>query len=345
MLRLTTIAAGLAALALASAAHAQTPPKTIAGAACGALPAGVQNNATEPKSGRKFFLEFPCLKAGEKVTVILNLHGAGSSGSYQHRYFPAADYMDKYKLVVITPTAATAAPTRMWVAQADDQYLHDLADLVTGALGQKNVRGFWLAGHSQGGITSARIVCSAYFKDKVDGFLSLSGGRQGGQAQLSGNFNRAKQMPAGQKADPAVLPPAGPRPPAPASTAPPAADGPTTCDYSHIFDIGQYEIEAMPEASAIADKFGCKTRVERDVVDDKPGFVYDPGQQNPATLGWGRTARPGTAKMFVWQDCKDKRVVADVMRMDKGHTEGLEPRVSEEIVKLITSAKGGKISG
>jgi hypothetical protein len=32
-------------------------------------------------------------------------------------------------------------------------------------------------------------------------------------------------------------------------------------------------------------------------------------------------------------------VVADIVRLDKGHTEGLEPRVAEEIVKLMLSAQ------
>jgi hypothetical protein len=36
-------------------------------------------------------------------------------------------------------------------------------------------------------------------------------------------------------------------------------------------------------------------------------------------------------------------VVADVVRIDKGHTEGLEPKVTEELVKLMLSARGGKI--
>jgi len=35
--------------------------------------------------------------------------------------------------------------------------------------------------------------------------------------------------------------------------------------------------------------------------------------------------------------------VADVIRMGKGHTEGLEPKVTEELVELMLSAKGGKI--
>ena len=40
---------------------------------------------------------------------------------------------------------------------------------------------------------------------------------------------------------------------------------------------------------------------------------------------------------------EDGRVVADVVRIDKGHTEGLEPNVVEELVKLMVSAKGGKL--
>jgi hypothetical protein len=48
---------------------------------------------------------------------------------------------------------------------------------------------------------------------------------------------------------------------------------------------------------------------------------------------------PGRARVFVYPECSDKRVVADVIRLDKGHTEGLEPKVTEEIVKLMLSAK------
>ncbi len=35
-------------------------------------------------------------------------------------------------------------------------------------------------------------------------------------------------------------------------------------------------------------------------------------------------------------------MVADVVRLDKGHTEGLEPRVTEALIKLMVSASGGK---
>ena len=55
--------------------------------------------------------------------------------------------------------------------------------------------------------------------------------------------------------------------------------------------------------------------------------------------------RPGKAEIFVYPNCTAGHVVADVMRMDKGHTEGLEPRVTEELVKMLVSARGGKIQG
>lgn len=44
-----------------------------------------------------------------------------------------------------------------------------------------------------------------------------------------------------------------------------------------------------------------------------------------------------------YPDCKDGRVVADVIREKKGHTEGLEPKITEELIQLMLSAKGGKI--
>ena len=80
-------------------------------------------NAVEPKTGRKFFLDYPCdLKPGEEVVFVLSLHGAGSIGNWQRHYFPIVDLKDKYRLVVATPTAATSEPTRRWVAEADDVF-------------------------------------------------------------------------------------------------------------------------------------------------------------------------------------------------------------------------------
>ncbi len=35
--------------------------------------------------------------------------------------------------------------------------------------------------------------------------------------------------------------------------------------------------------------------------------------------------------------------MADVVRLDKGHTEGLEPNVTEVLIELMRSARGGKL--
>jgi hypothetical protein len=49
--------------------------------------------------------------------------------------------------------------------------------------------------------------------------------------------------------------------------------------------------------------------------------------------------RPGVQVWFVYEGCENGDLVADVIRMDKGHTEGLEPNVTEEIVKMMMRAK------
>ena len=329
----------LAGLASVIASPAVAAERTIAGATCSNpprvncpqanCPAEVrdQGPAVEPRTGRHFFLDFPCdLKPNEKVVFILSLHGAGSIGNWQRHYFPAVDDKEKYRLVVATPTAATAEPTRRWVGEADDAYLQNISDLVIDAFGRKNIKAFWLAGHSQGGMTSRRIVCSDYFKGKVDGFLSLSGGRL-----------NPPGAPAGTLRGPA---PAGAAPASP----PPQPAALPACDFSFIYDTGQLEIQnGLATASPWADKYGCKPReAARDVVDAKAGYVTATDQTRGPS--WGRFARPGTAQVMVYPACKDGRVVADVVRLDKGHTEGLEPNVLDAILKLMVSAKGGKVA-
>jgi hypothetical protein len=79
------------------------------------------------------------------------------------------------------------------------------------------------------------------------------------------------------------------------------------------------------------------------VVDGKAGYVYDGTRQKPGTKEWGLLPRPGKAEIFTYGRCRDKRIVADVVRLDKGHTEGLEPKITEELVKMMVSARGGKI--
>ena len=94
-----------------------------------------QGNVVEMKTRRPFFLDYPCdLNAGEKVTFILSLHGAGSYGNWQRHYFPLLDYKDSYRLVIATPNS----PTRVW-SEADDEYLRNIVDFVVEQIGAQNI--------------------------------------------------------------------------------------------------------------------------------------------------------------------------------------------------------------
>jgi hypothetical protein len=309
----TVLALALAACASQAAAQVQAQPKTVAGATCGvqrdASAAELGGNATDPATGRKFFLEFPCdLAPGEDVTFVLNIHGAGSRSGWQRQYFPASDYVERYRLVVATPTAATAEPVRRWTPEADDAHLRSITTVVTEAFGRENIRAVWLAGHSQGGATSHRIVCDDFFGSRVDGLLSLAGGRIGMRPEKA------------------------------------------ACEFSHIFTTGDQDSagrEGIPSTSPLAETFGCKERVRQAIIEDKqPGKVFDSRTAEtgrPSRPGWGGQPGPGAADVFVFPECRDGRVVADVVRLNKGHTEGLEPRVTEELVRLMVSAPGGKL--
>jgi hypothetical protein len=330
----------------AGAAMAQTPEHTLLGVDCAAPPiwhcpdrdceASVitqEGPSTELKTRRPFFLDCPSdYKPGEKVNILLALHGAGSFANWNRNYFPAFDFKDKHHLVIITPSS----PTRIW-SEADDEYLHNLVDLVVGAVGKENVEHFILAGHSQGGITSNRIICTDYFKDKVDVRISLSGGRVGDVTPAGKGFG-AGGPPVWQSGKPYNPPPPFRMPRV--TTGPPGGD----CDYSFIFSNG--ENESIPAAtSPLADKFHCAARIEEpEVLDPKAGYVWDSSRQDPGTDGWGHYPKSGRAKVYVFPSCADGRVVADVVRLQKGHTEGYEPNVTDAILALALSAKGGKIA-
>jgi hypothetical protein len=341
------------AIITVSASSVLAQPLTVPGAPCvrppvehcpeqGCAAAIVTSGGAvvESKTNRTYFLDYPCnLKRGEDVTFILSLHGGGSYGNWQRHYFPLLDYTDKYRLVVATPYS----PRRVWSAD-DDGYLQNIVSSVIDVIGRENIKAFWLAGHSQGGLTSTRIICSPFFATKVDGFLSLSGGRVGGQAGRAANFGIPPQ--AGAAAAGRATPPAGSPAGAPAGIARGALTPPPppTCDFSHIFATGEHEISARPNTSARAQKYECSAEPRRrKVTDTKAGYVFDGTRQNPGSKAWGLRPRPGQAEILTFRGCKDKRVVADVVRIDKGHTEGLEPNVTEEIVKLMLSARGGKI--
>jgi poly(3-hydroxybutyrate) depolymerase len=326
-----------ALLGLGALAGAQEQPFRFAGAACAAPPVLHcpdkdcpsdrvinQGPIVEMKTRRTYFLDYPCdLKAGEPVTFILSLHGAGSYGNWQRHYFPIVDYKDKHRLVIATPNS----PTHVWTA-TDDEYLQNIVEFVVSQIGAQNIKAFWLAGHSQGGMTSNRIVRTDFFKTRVDGWLSLSGGRLGGSAGRAGSFG----------------PP--PRPEAATARLAPAPTELPDTDFSFIYETGQREIDdkGVPATSAWAAKLGCGARrAPKEIADAQAGMIYDRSRQNPPNPSWGLLPAPGKAHVMVYDGCKDGRVVADVVRLDKGHTEGLEPNVTEELVRLMLSAKGGKL--
>jgi pimeloyl-ACP methyl ester carboxylesterase len=289
-------------------------------------------DTVELKSRRTFFLDCPAdYQPGDKVNIVLSLHGYGSYANWQRNYFPAMDVKDKYKLIVITP----GSPVRYW-SDADDEYLHNIVDLVVATVGKENVQHFILAGHSQGGFTTSRLVCTDYFKDKVDVRISLSGGRVG--AVTAANRGFFGGVPVYKSGGTASAPPP-PRMPPPAA-GPPGGG----CDYSFIFSNGEYD--SIPaDTSPIADKFGCGPRVQLpEVIDPKPGYVWDATRQDPGSDGWGHYPKSGRALFYEFPNCRDGRIVVDVVKMQKGHTEGYEPNVTDKIIELAVSAKGGKIA-
>lgn len=330
-------------LLAASGAYAQnleglscsSPPVAHCGDACTAELIRETGNVVEPETGRAFFLDYPCdLADDENYLFILSLHGAGSIGNWQRHYFPVIDYINEYRLVIATPTAAGSGAiggrgVRMWTAENDDAYLHNVVDQVLDRFGRNRVAAFWLAGHSQGGMTSNRIVCTDYFRDKVDGWLSLSGGRIG-RAEVAPDFFGPDGPPPALSGDDADAPR-------------PGAGVMPDCGLSFIFTSGEHEIVSLPESSPIAERYGCEARLRQDdIVDTDKGYVT--GQSPGRGASWGLEARPGTAEVYVYPSCDDGRVVADVLRLDKGHTEGLEPRVTEALIEMMASARGGKIA-
>ncbi|MGO9453260.1 MAG: hypothetical protein ACLQDV_19780 [Candidatus Binataceae bacterium] len=285
-------------------------------------------SAIDEKTGRKFYLDDPDdLRPGERVVFLLSLHGGGSVGAWQRAYFPAFQHKEKYRLVIATPSSATKEPVRRWIGEADDAHLRSIVDYVFNKYGRENIASFWLVGHSQGGMTANRILGEDFFKDRVDGWLSLSGGRIG-PIELPASFfvPVAESLPS--------MPAQGPR--AGRATAP-------DCDISFIFATGAHEMVALPATSPWAEKYGAGPRVRlADVIDDQPGLIYDTLREGHSTPAWGLMPRPGTAQVYVYPTARDGRVIADIVRLDKGHTEGLEPRITEELIKMMVAAPGGK---
>jgi pimeloyl-ACP methyl ester carboxylesterase len=321
------------------------PPVHCPDTACPGTVTSAPGNATDPKTDRQYFLDYPCdLKPGEKVTFVLNLHGGGSIGNWQRHYFPIMDLKEKYRLVVATPTG----PGGIWRGDRDDVHLRNIVEQVEGAVGKDNIKAFWLAGHSFGGQTSNRLIMNdPFFQERVDGWVSLSGGRLGSKRE-----DVRATIPRGSSPPPAgATPPAAP--PAAASATPPAGGPPAgglaadasvlpAKPFSFIYEAGEHEFTSagVPKESKWAQKLGCKPQsAPREVADVKAGYVYDGRPQENRNKIWGLDPRPGSAKIWSYPGCSDGRIVADISRLDKGHTEGLEPKITEEIVKMMLKAK------
>ena len=282
----------------------------------------------DEETNRKFFLDSPDdLRAGEQLVFLLNLHGGGSHGTWQHKYFPAHEYCNQYRLIVATPSAATREPARRWVGEADDEHLQNIVERVCDKFGKDHIRAFWLVGHSQGGMTSNRLLNTDYFADHVDGWLSLSGGRIGA-APRSENAGRPPEPGSQPRQRLRLTRPSVPE-----------------CDFSFIFAVGEHEIESLPDTSPWAEKYDADVRLQRsDVVDTEAGQVHDTTCDGFSTQAWGLKPRPGTAQVFVYPNARDGRIIADIVRIDKGHTEGFEPRITEKIIQLVIQEPGGKVA-
>jgi hypothetical protein len=278
-------------------------------------------------TGRKFYLDYPDdLSGTEQVTFLLSLHGGGSFGAWQRLYFPAHDCAGSHRLVIATPTAATSEPMRRWIAEADDDHLLGVVELVAARFGPARIASFWIAGHSQGGLTANRLVAQDYFARRVDGYLSLSGGRLGPAQHVPG-FGPPPAPGEPPRGRPRFGPPELP-----------------DTDLSFIFAVGEHEIVALPQTSPWAQKYRAGPRARRpDVVDTEPGQVYDKLREGRSSAAWGLLPRPGTARVYVYPGAAQDRVIADVVRLGKGHTEGLEPNITRELVSMIVAAPGGKL--
>ena len=227
------------ASSFAGAPCVRPPPQHCPDKDCSGEMVTNQGSVIEPKSGRTYFLDYPCdLKPGEDVTVVLSLHGGGSYGNWQRHYFPILDQVDKQRLIIATPN------TRGW-SQADDPYLHAIVTNIVDTVGKENVKSFWLAGHSMGGYNSRRIVCDSYFRDKADGLLTLSGGRLG----------NPPDMPA--SAPTFSIPPTNGSNPAARAGGPPGA-----ADLAALVLLARADLPARAERARSADRRRGK-RAER----------------------------------------------------------------------------------
>ena len=259
------------------------------------------------KTRRTYFLDYPCdLEKGEKVTFMLSLHGGGSYANWQRHYFPILDLKDKYRLVIATPSS----PTRVW-SEADDEYLQNIVDFVVAQIGNENVKAFWLVGHSQGGMTSNRLVRTDFFKDARRRLAEPLGRPARRQSRP-----RA-ELRSGSTRDRTAGPPRRPRPrqldrPGSASLAAAGAHcaslRPRTSRSSTRPASARWTRRASRRPRTGPTKYGCGARVRRGNRRHQGGLRLRQLAAEPAATRLGPAARGRAgAKVFVYPDCKDGR--------------------------------------
>ena len=183
-------------------------------------------------------------------------------------------------------------------------------------------------------MTSNRLLSTnRYFADRVDGWLSLSGGRLGLAAERAANAGPPRSEAERARMEEIFARRRIFEPPPP-----------PTADFSFIYATGEHEIASLPETSPWAERYGAGARLRH------PGRGRHPAGQDPRrSLGpeshqeLGSQPRPGHGPGLRVPQCQRRPSHRRRGRLDKGHTEGLEPRITEELVKLMVSAPGGKL--
>jgi len=169
-----------------------------------------------------------------------------------------------------------------------------------------------------------RLSRTEFYRHKLTGFVSLSGGRLGSpRAYAPRDLHSLYLLPS---------PPGSTAVPRSAGAGQPAEPGVGLSDASDLPDNnpGEYELTAcgLPDHSRWAQKLRCKAQTRRpDIVDTEAGYVSSTRLGKANRTRWqGLEPKLGRARVFVYPECADGHIVADVIRLGKGHSEGLEPR-------------------
>jgi len=251
-----------------------------------------------------FIVDYPCdLRENERVTLVLNLHGGGSFANWQRHYFPLKDFTDERRLVVVQPQGLPherdgSTSTRWTVDGGDDEYIRAVLDFVDEELAERVDFHRFWVVGHSNGGQYGRQI--ACWEEFE--------GRVTGHLNLSGTSNAN-------------------------------GDFGVACDINFIFGVGDQELSlAVPEPNPVAERLGCGARsAATEIVDDVAGQIYD-NSGRVMREGWGGMPAPGSTETHTYRDCDGGLVVADYVRVDKGHTEGYEPEVTAHVIERMLAA-------